>query len=241
VHIDPGPGALVFSNWARLNPQKLDGVVVTHCHPDHYTDAEVFLEAMSHGTRHKRGTLAAPKSVLIGSLDLDPSVSRYHQGLVSAIEILKPRHKFSIEELEFRAMKAIHSDTDTVGLRVDIPHLGGLGYTSDTGPFSGLGENYAGLRLLILCTMWPRNNPLEHHLSTDDVVMILEEARPGCAILTHFGMRMLNADPEKEAEFLECETGIPTIAAKDGMTVEMGSRIEIQGPRKRDETRFIDV
>jgi phosphoribosyl 1,2-cyclic phosphodiesterase len=89
--------------------------------------------------------------------------------------------------------------------------------------------------------MWPKNNPLKHHLCTDDVLTILEHAKPGCAILTHFGMRMLNADPEKEAVFLENETGIPTIAAKDGMKVEMGRKIEIQSPRKSDETKLIDV
>ncbi|MCJ7731677.1 MBL fold metallo-hydrolase, partial [Candidatus Bathyarchaeota archaeon] len=64
VHIDPGPGALVFSNWAGLSPEKLDGLIVTHCHPDHYTDAEVFIEAMTRGTMAKRGVLAASKSVL---------------------------------------------------------------------------------------------------------------------------------------------------------------------------------
>src|SRR3972149_10420786 len=73
VHIDPGPGALVFSNWAGLSPQKLDAVVVTHCHPDHYGDAEVFIEAMSHGTTRKRGILAAPTSVLRGGGGGGPS------------------------------------------------------------------------------------------------------------------------------------------------------------------------
>ena len=82
VHIDPGPGALVFSNWARLNPSKLDGLIVTHCHPDHYTDVEVFIEAMTQGTRAKRGVLAATKSVLRGASGIGPCISGYHQGLV---------------------------------------------------------------------------------------------------------------------------------------------------------------
>jgi phosphoribosyl 1,2-cyclic phosphodiesterase len=88
IHVDPGPGALVYSNWARLNPQKLDGIVVTHCHPDHYTDAEVLIEAMSRGTRTKRGVLAAPRSVLTGNADCDRGVSSYHSNLPANVETM---------------------------------------------------------------------------------------------------------------------------------------------------------
>ena len=62
VHLDPGPGALVHSIYADLTPMRLDGVVVTHCHPDHYTDAEVLVEAMTGGTTRRGGVLAASRS-----------------------------------------------------------------------------------------------------------------------------------------------------------------------------------
>ncbi len=241
VHIDPGPGALVFSNWARLNPQSLDAVVVTHCHPDHYTDAEVLVEAMTHGTRSKRGVLAASKSVLQGNDKCDPSVSRYHQNLVERIETLKPGHTFDVEELNFQGVVAKHSDADTVGLMVTASGVGSIGYTSDTSYFDGIGGKYRGLRLLVLCTMWPRGEPLRYHLHTDEALKILEEASPGCALLTHFGVKMLNADPEAEAAYLEESTGVPTVAARDGMTLILGDDVEVRGPRKKDEPRFIDV
>lgn len=241
VHVDPGPGALVFSNWARLNPQSLDAIVVTHCHPDHYTDAEVLVEAMTHGTRRKRGVLAASKSVLQGNDECDPSVSRYHQNLVERIETLKPGHAFDVEELNFQGVDAKHSDSDTVGFRVTASDVGSMGYTSDTSYFDGIGEKYRGLRLLLLCTMWPRGEPLRYHLHTDEALRILEEASPGCALLTHFGVKMLRADPEAEAAYLEESTGVPTVAARDGMTLILGDGVEVRGPRKKDEPRFIDA
>ena len=241
VHIDPGPGAVVFSNWARLSPQSLDAVVVTHCHPDHYTDAEVLIEAMTHGTRDRRGVLAAPGSVLYGNDECGQSVSDYHQKLVKAVEPLSPGKGFKIEDMDFKAVTAMHSDSDTVGIRAEVPGVGALGYTSDTSYLPDLGVGYGGLRLLILCAMWPRENPLRFHLCTDDALMILEEARPGCAVLTHFGMRMLRADPEAEAAYLEESTGIPTVAARDGMQVILGEGIELRGPRKKDEPRLIDA
>ena len=241
VHIDPGPGALVYSTWARLSPQRLDGVVVTHCHPDHYTDGEVLVEAMTHGTQDKRGVLAASRSVLHGGDDHDASVSRYHQDLVKEIYQLGDDTSFRVDDLLFSSAEARHSDPDTFGLKVDVPEIGSIGYTSDTAPFEGLGDAYRGCRLLILCVLRPRGKPLRYHLCTDDALKLLQEVRPGLAVLTHFGMSMLNAGPEEEASYLEAETGVPTVPAKDGMTITLGDGIEVRGPRKKDEPRLVDA
>jgi len=241
VHLDPGPGALVYSNWARLSPQKLDAIAVTHCHPDHYTDAEVLVEAMTHGTQDKRGVLAASRSVLQGGDDFDPSVSRYHQDLVKEVQVLDSGSAFEVDDIRFQATEARHSDADTVGLRVDALEVGSIGYTSDTAPYDSLGEVYRGCRLLILCVLRPRGKPLKYHLCTDDALRILEEVKPSCGVLTHFGMSMLNAGPEEEAAYLEGETGVPTVSARDGMQIILGEGIEVRGSRKRDEPRLIEA
>jgi phosphoribosyl 1,2-cyclic phosphodiesterase len=241
LHIDPGPGALVYSNWARLNPQKLSGIIVTHCHPDHYTDAEVLIEAMSRGTRTKRGVLAAPVSVLKGNAECDRSVSSYHSNLPANVETMYPGHSFRIEDIDLEAVEARHSEKDGVGLRISFPEIGGVGYTSDTGYFEGLGNLYSGLRVLIACAMWPRNEHLRYHLNTDEVLKIVEEVKPEAVVLTHFGMKMVNAGPEDEAAYIEETTGVPTVAARDGMRVIVGERIEVRGPRKSDEPRFIEA
>jgi phosphoribosyl 1,2-cyclic phosphodiesterase len=234
VHIDPGPGALVFSNWAGLSPSKLDGLIVTHCHPDHYTDAEVFIEAMTRGTTAKRGILAATKSVLRGAEGIGPCISGYHQGIVRDLLELYEGVSFNVGDLSFTATEALHSDPFTVGLRVETGN-GCIGYTSDTGYFQGLSESYGDLRLLILCTMWPRENHLNIHLNTEDALKVITEAEPKACILTHFGMRMLNAGPEKEAAYLAEETGIPVYAAVDGLHVSLDEVITLKGPRKKDE------
>ena len=241
VHVDPGPGALVHSIYAGLNPMKLDGVVVTHCHPDHYTDAEVLVEAMTGGTTRKRGTLAAAKSVLQGGNDLDPSVSRYHQRLAGKVEVLIPGSRFSIGELDFKALRAIHGDDDAILLKFEVPSVGALGYTSDTEAYPGLGEALRGCRMLILGTMWPRGSPLVGHMCTDDALRVIEEAKPMCAVTTHYGIKMLNADPAKDAAWLQEKSGVPVVSAADGMTVTLGDDIVVKGPRKGDEPRLIEA
>jgi len=241
VHVDPGPGALVYSNLARFDPQNLEGIVVTHCHPDHYTDAEVLIEAMSHGTRTKRGLFAAPKSVLIGNSDYDRGVSRYHSNLPATVETMKSGRSFGIDGLVLEAMEARHSETEGVGIRIRVPGVGDVGYTSDTGFFEGLSEQYRGLRILIACAMWPRWEHLRYHLNTEEVRIIVEKAKPGAVILTHFGMKMLNAEPGEEATYIEKETGIPVVAAQDGMRVIVSDRIEVRSSRKCESPRIIDA
>ncbi len=241
VHVDPGPGALVFSNWAGLPPSKLSGLIVTHCHPDHYTDAEVFIESMTLGTRRSQGLLAATRSVLHGFEGVGPSISQYHQRLPEQVVELKKGTEFKIDNMKFKAIEARHSDPTSVGIRLEVPELGSFGYTSDTGYFSELSSYLEDLRLLALCVIWPRNNPISKHLCTDDALIIIEEAAPSAVLLTHFGMRMLNADPTKEAVYLQENTGVPVIALKDGMKISIEDNIIIQGPRKSDDIITLEV
>jgi phosphoribosyl 1,2-cyclic phosphodiesterase len=239
IHIDPGPGALVHSIYAGLTPMKLDGIVVTHCHPDHYTDVEVLVEAMTGGTTRKRGVLAAAKSVLKGGEDLDPSISRYHQRLAGRVEELVPGSRFEIGGIAFEALKAVHGDGDAICIKFDVPDIGSLAYTSDTEAYPGLGESLKGCRLIALGTMWPRGSPLVGHMCTDDALRVVEEAKPGCAVTTHFGLKLLYKDPAKEAGWLEEQSGVPVVSAVDGMTVTLGENIIVRGPRKLDEPRVI--
>jgi hypothetical protein len=54
-------------------------------------------------------------------------------------------------------------------------------------------------------------------------------------------MKMVNAGPEKEAEYIENSTDVPVIAAKDGLRVFIGDKIKAIGPRKSDIPRVIDA
>lgn len=233
VHIDPGPGALIYSIWMKLSPRRLNGILVSHCHLDHYADAEVMVEAMTRGMIKKRGVLVGPHSVLSGGEKCGPAISRYHQSMPKTVVEATPDDRFSLNSLDVCVTPAHHTDPDTVGFRFETRDVGDIGYTSDTGYLEGIGRHYTGTRLLLLCTLRPHGRPWKGHMTTDDAIKIVQEAQPEAAIITHFGMGMLNVGPGKEARLIEAKTGIRTIDAKDRMLVEVSETVEAIHKGKR--------
>lgn len=235
LHLDPGPGAVVHSNNMGLDPQKINAIFISHCHPDHYTDAEVLIEAMTKGMTRKRGVLVAAKSVLTGNERCEPSISQYHQQMperkIEAIHGMK----FEVANLHVLVTKAKHTDPDTVGFRFETQEFGDFAYTSDTEYFEGIGKYYQDVRLLLLCVMRPSGKPWKGHMTTDDAIRIVEEAGPEQVVLTHFGMQMIFKGPVSEAKLIEKRTGIPTVAAVDGMTINFGKNIIMRFKKAKAE------
>jgi phosphoribosyl 1,2-cyclic phosphodiesterase len=234
LHLDPGPGALVHSIEQSLNPQLLNAIVISHCHPDHYTDAEVLIEAMTQGMTRKKGILAAPKSVLEGSDVCDASISKYHQQMVEQRIEVAPGFRFPVHGINVSTTRAKHSDPGAVGFRF-MTRFGDFAYTSDSEYYVDIAQYYQGVRLLALCVMRPSGKPWKGHMSTDDAVRIVDEVRPEMAIMTHLGMSMLREGPEKEAKLIQGKTGVSTVAAVDGMTVLFGTSIRIHAGKQQNQ------
>ncbi len=235
IHLDPGPGALVYSLEAGLNPQKLSGVLVSHCHPDHYNDAEVLTEAMTHGMTKKRGVLAAAHSVLNGGQQCEQSISKYHQQMPMQLIDARSSTEFDVDTLHFTATKAKHTDPDAVGFRFETPDFGDIAYTSDSEYFDDLAAAYRGVRVLFLCVMRPAGNPWKGHMASDDAARIIKQAKPEMAVLTHFGMKMIFKGPANEAQWIQEQTEIPTVAATDGMQLSIGKKIVIHTEYKQKD------
>ena len=131
VHVDPGPGALIQMKRARLNPTKTDAILVSHCHPDHYTDAEILIEAMTNGTHVRRGLLAASRSVLEGDETFGPAISSYHASKVETVEMMEAGDDLEYGPVHVTAIPSDHSDPTAVGFRLRTSG-GEVGYVSDT-------------------------------------------------------------------------------------------------------------
>ncbi len=226
VHIDPGPGALVQMHRFNVNPTKTDIIAVSHAHTDHYTDAEVLIEAITNGGTKKKGALIGSKSVIEGYDEFDPAISRYHRGLVDKVLSFTPGESFEYKHLRIKATKSFHNDPTTIGFRFETTK-GVISYMADTDYDDSLAEEHEGARILILPVTRPLGAKIPYHLSTKEAAKIIAAVKPELAILTHFGLKMIEENPDFQADWIWKETGIRTIAADDGMVVEIGKKIEI--------------
>jgi phosphoribosyl 1,2-cyclic phosphodiesterase len=229
LHIDPGPGSLRMMRRARLDPMRTDGILVSHCHPDHYTDAEVMVKAMTQGRYGKPGFLAASCSVLEGEGDIGPAISRYHKGSVEEVHALRPGDVVELGHVRILATPAEHGDPTTVGFRITTSN-GDVGYVPDTGLAPEVVEANRGVRVLIVPLTRPLRARIEHHLCTEDAAELIEGAQPELAVINHMGLKMLREDPEMQAEWIYKKSGIRTVVGQDLMRIRLTDRIAIKGP-----------
>jgi len=226
MHIDPGPSAAHQMHRMKLDPAKTDAVLVSHCHPDHYTDTEVMIEGMSRGGLKKRGALLASRSVLEGSQLHGPAISNYYRSLLGRIEMAIPGGSTEIDGVRIRFTSTRHSDPTGVGFSIETRD-GLVSYVSDTELDDGIAKEQEGSRLLILPLTRPWGARIPNHLCTEDALEFVKLVKPEMAILTHFGAKLIHAGAEKQASMIEKAAGVRTIAAQDLMSVQLGKAIRI--------------
>lgn len=237
LHIDPGPGALTALHRIRYDVSRTESVIVSHCHPDHYSDAQCVIEGMTRGGWRKSGCFFGPVSVTEGSDGLGPAVSPYHLGLPEVCRTIAPGDEIDAQGLRIGITRSVHSDPHNVGFRMHTPH-GDVCYVTDTEYTPEIGAQYKGARILILPVTTPLGNRIPWHMCTDDAILICRQVRPELAVFIHLGVVILEEDPAKQAAICERESGVRTVAGEDLMTVDVGDEIGISKAHTYPEDEF---
>lgn len=216
ILIDPGPGSLVrcLSSRPKLNPQDLEGIILTHRHLDHSNDINIMIEAMTNGGFKKKGVIFTPKD----ALQKDPIILNYVREYVERIEILKQRGKYQLGNLFFETTIRLKHSVETYGINIKGKKIS-ISLISDTDYFTDLESYFTGDILIINVVMLQDKNFIEH-LSLPEAEQIIEANKPRLAILTHFGMGMVKVKPWNIAENLTKKLGVRVIAARDGMHID---------------------
>jgi len=226
IHLDPGPGALGSMRALSLDPAATDALLISHCHPDHYVDAEVLVEGMAMGGFKRKGLLAASHSVLEGEEDIGPAISRYHQSMPWESRVVRPGDLLKVRGTEVEVTPTVHGDPTGVGFRLLTEH-GIVSYVGDTQLFEGLEEAHKGARVLIINLTRPLASRVPKHLCTEDAATLIGGVRPEMAVLTHFGMKLIHDGVQMQVDHIDRETGVRTVAAEDLMEIHLGKIIRI--------------
>ena len=215
ILLDPGPGCLVQTAKRKLDPSKLEAIILSHRHLDHSGDINIMIEAMTEGGTKKRGIVFAPAD----AMNQDPVILSYLRPYLRTIEILKAGGSYVINDVSLRTPIKHKHPVETYGLIFQTPRHT-FSWITDTRYFDDLASYYEGDLLIINVVRLNPGAPIDH-LSLPEAKRIIEKIKPKIAILTHFGMTMWRAKTWELAERLTEETGISVIAARDGMRFDL--------------------
>jgi len=212
--VDPGPGALIRALQFGRDPKKLNAVLVSHNHLDHYNDAEIMLEGMTAGLQKPKGTLLMNKNVA-------PYVSDYHKSYVTT-KLFDSPETFKLDGIEVDTIPT-YDHENAFGFKFHTKQ-GIITYASDTNYNDALVDHYTGSDILILNVLRPTGKKIMKHLTAGEAHKLIEQSKPKKAVLNHFGQLMLQAGPARIAADIEKKTGVESIAAKDGQVIELGGK-----------------
>ncbi|MCL1811354.1 MAG: MBL fold metallo-hydrolase [Methanomassiliicoccaceae archaeon] len=234
LHIDPGPGALTQMKRIHYDLTRTDSVIVSHAHPDHYSDAESVIEGITFGGWKKRGHLYGSPTVINGEGALGPCISRYHLKTIEKVTVLKPGDVLDIDGLRAETCRSDHSDPTNIGFKFHSSN-GVVSYVSDTSYSDEIAEQYKGSRVLILPVTTPDDLRIPYHLCTEDAVFFIERVRPELAVFIHLGIVMIKRDPEKQALETEKRAGVRTISVRDLDIMDVGESISFSASETYDD------
>ncbi len=215
IHVDPGPGSLVQLAKNDYHPRETTAIVLTHQHVNHAGDASALISTMTHNGIDKRGVFIS------NTLD-DSIVPEHFRFLTEKAIALKPGSRMAINDVEIKAVNALHYDSEAVGY---LFYMQGytLGYTGDTKYYSDLAEQFKEANILIVNCKYPNDHSEGDHLNTENIIDMLRDIKPQLVVLTHFGSKMLNADPLAQARIIQRATKVQVVAAKDGLHISPAS------------------
>ncbi len=212
--LDCGPTTLLSMKRAGINPQRLDAIILSHLHGDHFGGLPFFfLEYLYQAPRTKPLSIAGPPTTeeRVRTLThcMYPGTSERNQLLPIRFHILEPGKQESIEGIEILPFRVPHQVRE-ISLGLKISYQGKQILYSGDSAWTDQFVTYAqGVDLFICeCSHFERGTP--DHMSYQKIRENLPRLKCKNLVLTHMDEEML-------AHRLE----LPVTSAEDGMVVEI--------------------
>ena len=216
LHIDPGPGALMQLAACGLSPREHTAILISHAHLGHSNDLNPLIDAMTYTGLDRQGVLVASDSVINGVNDFKPILMDLYKNCLEKVIVIKQDQKVAINEVEIMATKTIHPDPTAIGFKILSSNFT-VSYSGDTKYSVELADYYKESDILILNVVSTEKS--DTNLTVENAIKLISEVKPQLTIITHFKAKLLEEDPLYQAREIQTQTGIQTIAAKDGMSI----------------------
>lgn len=220
--LDCGFGALARLADQEVDPRTLDGVFVSHFHPDHIGDAFNLIAARFVGNLyqgqpqrllHCYGPEALQERFLKWREVVWPEANEHHP-----LEFHEGAGEYRLGDLELATFAVRHVPwLQSVGVRV---RAGGrtLAYTGDVAgrqDFTDLVEAVRGVDLLAIESGYETSQPT--HLASEETAAVAERAGVGAVLLTH--VRAKDGEDERLRRFTADHPKFTL--AEDGLVVDL--------------------
>ncbi|MBU0665844.1 MAG: MBL fold metallo-hydrolase [Nanoarchaeota archaeon] len=216
-HLDPGPGAIIKAKDYGINLRENTAIFVSHNHINHVNDLNAIISAMTYSGMDKHGVLVCDEETLHGSENDYPGLKKHSKAMLERFIAVKPGMRIGINEVNIMPVFAKHTES-SLGFKFYSENFV-VSYTGDTEYCKELVDGHKDVDVIIINCKHPIGLSQEGHMNSEDVVKFLNKINPKLAILTHFGLKMLDADTIYEAREIQKKTKCQVIAAKDGLIV----------------------
>jgi hypothetical protein len=220
-HLDPGPGSIVRALQYGINLRNNTALLISNNSIERSNDINAVIHAMTISGLDKKGVLISNNVIINGDKDTHPVLSKFHRTCLERAIALEHGKKVGVEDIEIQALPTTNPFPNALGYKL-ITEGCIISYTGDTGYSHELLNNYKDSDILIINLHSPGSKSGKL-LCSSDAIKIISKTKPKLAIITNFGLELLKADPIYEARIIQRETGIQTISAKDGMTINTSS------------------
>ena len=237
--LDPGPGSLTNARHVGLKPERWNAVLLSHLHPDHATDANVYVDGMKEPVIVAEEHCVLPGKKWRGKkYEYYPCITSYHAKKAKAVHALKSGSSAAVGALAIETKETDHYDP-TVGFVISGSKR--IGYPSDGTYFKGQEKHYDTSDLLVLNVLVPSGVKAKAHwhMSVDDAIRMIRKMKkkPSLVIIQHFSFYMLRANVYAQAAIIQKETGVRCIAAEDFMQIEL-DEMRIQRKKSGRQARL---
>ena len=212
VWLDAGPGTL--ANLQRhIDIDDIDGVVLSHAHPDHWVDLLPFHNVVRYIRKRSGLPIWSPRKIL----DLTEAVNgKLGDGF--DWRVIAETSKVEIGGLRFSFSRTDHGP-ETLAVRVDDTDGRSLGYSADTGPGWSLTELGPPLDLALCEATIPVSYERKvQHLSGRQAGLTAKKAGVRRLVITHI---QPGVDADEQQRDAEAAFEAPVERAETNQTYEV--------------------